>query len=195
MRRILFPVAIGVVAVGTAACAGADAEKIVAAEAVAATETLNAQTGASVLENASRRHRRGPRHRDPIARLLANKDRIGLTSDQVSRLEAIRSELRAKNEPLFEQVRTTLGFDGQKRPMRKWRNEMTPEQQAEWKQKREAVRPIMEQIRANHREAREASLAVLTPEQVEKLKAERAERREKIRDKQGRRDRAGRNAG
>jgi hypothetical protein len=46
--------------------------------------------------------------RDPAARVLALRDDLGLTTEQVQSLDAIRAKYRALNEPILAQLRESL---------------------------------------------------------------------------------------
>lgn len=40
----------------------------------------------------------------PLERLMAQRERLGLSAEQVTRLEAVQERLRSRNAPLLEQV-------------------------------------------------------------------------------------------
>ncbi len=115
----------------------------------------------------------------PFALLLENRAQLGLTSEQVRRLETIRNRLEEQNRPLREQLRTA-----RQRLMEQRRAEMqklTPEQRRErmrqMRQQREPgdgrpgmalppeLRPIAERLRANTDRAAEEARDVLSVEQ------------------------------
>jgi protein CpxP len=109
---------------------------------------------------------------------LSLPEELELTEEQKAQVEKIRADLMEKNRPLMEQLRSVIGEPeaGRGERMRGGREmqRLTPEQ-------REKARPILEQIRANHQAAYEQVLALLTPEQKEKLEKLRAERAERAR--------------
>ncbi|MGH7574664.1 MAG: Spy/CpxP family protein refolding chaperone, partial [Longimicrobiales bacterium] len=113
------------------------------------------------------------RSRGPMANALFRfPEELELSADQQAEVERIRAELSEKNEPLREQIRATLGISADDSPRRLAFREMTEDQ-------REAVRPAVDQLRENHRVAREQVLAVLTADQratLDSLRAERAAR-------------------
>lgn len=102
--------------------------------------------------------------------MLRLPSELELTADQQTELERIRTELSEKNEPLHEQIRSTLGTSGGDSPSRSAFREATEEH-------RDALRPIFEEIGANQRAAMDEVEALLTPEQQEMLESLRAERR------------------
>lgn len=119
--------------------------------------------------------------------LLHLADDLGLTAEQQAEIERIRTEVREKNEPLHEQIRSTLGIADDESPRRFAFRDMTAEQ-------RESLRPTFEQIRENHRAATDQVLALLTTEQratLDSLRAERKARGERRADRAGKRGRLG----
>lgn len=135
---------------------------------------------------------RRPEHR-PFALLLENRAQLGLTNDQVRRLEAIRNRLQEQNRPLREQLRAAterlraerraeferLAPEQRRDRMREMRRRgRGPELPAE-------IRPIAERLRANADRAAEEARDVLSLEQRvrarELARAEMQERREQMR--------------
>ncbi len=135
----------------------------------------------------------------PFALLLENRAQLGLTDEQVRRLEVIRNRLEVQNRPLREQLRTA-----RQRLMEQRRAEMqklTPEQRRErmrqMRQQRDPgdgrpgmalppeLRPIAERLRANTDRAAEEARDVLSLEQRvrarELARAGMQQRREKMR--------------
>jgi hypothetical protein len=100
----------------------------------------------------------GPGPGGPLANILGRKAELGLTAEQVAALEQIRAELIAKNKPLRDQIRALLPAG--ERPRRP--DGLTEEQRA-------AIKPLMEQIRANERAAMAAVKSILTAEQLDRL--------------------------
>jgi Spy/CpxP family protein refolding chaperone len=102
-------------------------------------------------------------HGHAFSGLLAQRAELGLTDDQVARIEAIGLRLQAQIAPLSAQIRASAGHareGAQREQMRARMESMTPEQ-------REQMRARMEQ--------RRDSVQNLTPEQ-------RAGMRERMRD-------------
>ncbi|HET8654052.1 MAG TPA: hypothetical protein VFL93_00865 [Longimicrobiaceae bacterium] len=58
---------------------------------------------AAAAPGARRQHPR-PR-RDAVSALLRHRQQLGLSADQVSRLQAIRRRTRSQNQPLVQQIR------------------------------------------------------------------------------------------
>jgi hypothetical protein len=152
---------------------------------------LNAQT-----PEREHRHARGSMA-GPVARILAQRDELGLSAQQVNRIEQIQATLEANNGPLVAQLRSTLGdsmsLAGERRGdpamrerMRERASHMTPEERAELRERleerrgeptprlsaeqREAIRPLMEQMRENRVQALREVQEVLTPEQQSRLR-------------------------
>jgi hypothetical protein len=91
---------------------------------------------------------------NPLGMLLERREDLALTDTQVTRLEAIETALAARLAPLQEQMR-----------------QLRPEQGASRGQNREAMQPLMEQMRQAHQEAMEQAQAVLTAEQRERVRS------------------------
>ncbi|MGE5925970.1 MAG: hypothetical protein ACM357_01345 [Gemmatimonadota bacterium] len=154
-----------------------------------------AQTGTRDTARARARvHAEGP-HRDmgrmrmaPIQRLIAQRQRLQLTDEQVSRLTAIQSKLTEANKPHLETLKAARN-DTTARPRPEPRTErtpLTPEQRLERRQQmldRQkaflAAHPEVSKahtaIAENHRKAQDEVKAVLTDEQ-EKLLEQRMDR-------------------
>lgn len=92
----------------------------------------------------------------PAQRLLEQKDQLGLTEEQVSRLEALAGEWKATHEQMREQTRQ----------LREARQQLTQEQ-------REQLGALREQAQAAGENARKGIQDVLTDEQRQKLGAQR----------------------
>jgi hypothetical protein len=110
---------------------------------------------------------------------------LGLTTDQVARLEAIAHGLHERNAPLLAQLRASDAWP-QREQMRQRMGGMTPEQREQMRQRmggaqrgmtfgpRAApaeLQPVLRQIRENSRAALEEARAVLTPEQQEQVRS------------------------
>jgi hypothetical protein len=119
---------------------------------------------------------------NPAARILAQREALGLTSDQVRQLEAVQTRLEAQNQPLAEQMRAAAVERGGERPaagrpgagmrgegMRgegmRQQQEMTAEQRAGMA----ALRPAMAQLQANAAQARADVQSILTVAQRTQL--------------------------
>jgi Spy/CpxP family protein refolding chaperone len=106
--------------------------------------------------------------RGPMDRLIAARERLGLTDEQVSRIQRIQAELRRRNEPLVRQLleiraRTRPGVPPHERP---------PEEQEALRAAIQEARPLMQRIRANNRGAMARVARVLTPTQRRLLREE-----------------------
>lgn len=122
----------------------------------------------------------------PVERIVELRQELGLTDAQVTELQRIQAELRERNAPLRERLSEA------RERMHAEREAMTEEERREMRERmrarREAgeagrrgpagvppamsaeLRPVMEEIRTNTRNAREQIRAVLTTEQREKLR-------------------------
>lgn len=154
-----------------------------------------AQTGnKDTTHTRARVHAEGP-HRAmrpmrmaPIARLIAQRERLQLTDEQVSRLTTIQARLAESNKPHLEALKAAHGDStARQRPERRTeRTPMTPEQRLERRQQmldRQkaflAAHPEVSRahtsIAENHRKAQDEVKSILTDEQ-EKLLERRMER-------------------
>jgi Spy/CpxP family protein refolding chaperone len=92
----------------------------------------------------------------PIYALLGQREKLELTSAQVTALDSLGTWIATVNSPLTMQLREMRG-EIRPRPV----TGAEPQEVAE-------VEPIVERIRANNRQAMEGVKAVLTPEQQTK---------------------------
>jgi Spy/CpxP family protein refolding chaperone len=104
----------------------------------------------------------------PLGFLLRNQAELGLTDEQITRLQQVAQRLEQQNQPLLEQLRAA-GI-----PVRPERRqgvrEMTPEQRRELRQRLEAHRPTLMQMRENAHTAMQEAREVLTPEQQQRMR-------------------------
>ena len=121
---------------------------------------------------------RQPEHR-PFELLLENRAQLGLTDEQVRRLEAIRNRLEEQNRPLREQLRTARErlMEQRRAEMQKLAPEQRRERMRQMRQRRDPgdgrprmalpseLRPIAERLRANTERAAEEARDVLSVEQ------------------------------
>lgn len=91
----------------------------------------------------------------PAAMLLEHKAELGLSADQVAKLEKISSALQEKNAPIMEKMRQARQSNAD----------------------RSQMQPLMEQMRENNDAARKEVMAILTPEQQKKAQELVAQRR------------------
>lgn len=151
-----------------------------------AAQAQEADRPARATPDSSRRMRGPAQHRmqgqgrammmNPAERLLAHRADLGLTADQITRLEQIRDAHSAREKPYIEKMQAMRAErqkaqEGQPRPERGARRERTkasPEVQA-----------AMDSLRASREAARTEASAVLTAEQREKARELMQERRER----------------
>ena len=116
----------------------------------------------------------------PVEKLLQNRSELRLSDEQVSRLEQIDARMRDRNRPYVQrliELRRSSHFDPHRR-----REEMTPEQRAEFDRRVAEVRPLLEKIHQNNWAAMKEVGSVLNPEQKARV-------REMLRDSRERHER------
>lgn len=135
--------------------------------------------------------RRGPGG-GPVQRILAQRQQLGLTANQVARLEAIQRDLQARNAPLHQQLEGLFPERGERGERgeggRGERPQLTAEQRQQMQQRREQAEPIMQRLRASHEQALAQVREVLSDQQEAQVR-QWLERRE---DHGGRGERRGR---
>jgi hypothetical protein len=107
--------------------------------------------------------------RNPVAVLVDSAQVLGLSGDQATRVRAIAQELDARNRPALDSLERYRPRDGGggMGGGGMGRGEMTPEM----RERMQHVRPFMQQLRENNREAMDRAMALLTPEQRERAQA------------------------
>jgi hypothetical protein len=104
----------------------------------------------------------------PFGLLMENRVQLGLTDQQMGRLQQIAQRLEQQNAPLLQQLRDA-GI-----PVRPERRDgvrdMTPEQRRALRDRLEAHRPTLMQLRKNAHTAMQEARNVLTAEQQERLR-------------------------
>lgn len=127
----------------------------------------------------------------PLAHILARREALGLSEQQVNRIEEIRAGLEAKNRPLLEQLREAV--PDSLHPRRERALQRSPEQRAEAQERMRALRERVAQLtpeeraalREEMRERRRERLQQITPEQ----RAEMRERATRMRERRAERPR------
>jgi hypothetical protein len=105
----------------------------------------------------------------PIGFLLRHRAEIGLSDQQISRLEEIADRLERQNRPLREQLRASgipMGPD-----RREVMSAMSDEQRKEVRERLEHHRPTLIQMRDNAKSALDEARGVLSREQVRRMRA------------------------
>lgn len=149
----------------------------------------------------------------PGASILQAREALGLTDEQVARIEAIGARLAEQNRPIVEELRAERGerarewrerraaLSPEERAQRRARMtpeqraerraRMTPEQRAErrerMRERREAMEPRLRQLRENTRAAMTEMHEVLSEKQRARLQELREERRAEMREMMERR--------
>jgi Spy/CpxP family protein refolding chaperone len=175
---------------------------LLAAALAAAPVTVAAQTTAPPQEHHGahgqmhgRRGPGGPGGHSPIQGILRQREQLGLSAQQVSRLEAIDRDLQARNQPLHQQLVALMPEDlraaahrdgpppqGERRQPPQGGQaqgehrahgdhpQLTAEQRQRMERIHEQARPLMEQVHQNVQAAMEQVHTVLTPEQQQRAR-------------------------
>lgn len=128
----------------------------------------------------------GREHRGPVEMLLRDRAELGLSEDQVQRLQVVKRQMEEKNRPMVTEllrIRREVDFPQRTRP-----EEMTPAQREAFQRHIEQARPLLDQIHRNNREAMKSVGDILTAEQKAKIRV-KIEERDKGRDGRRRGDR------
>ena len=131
--------------------------------------------------------------KDHITRLIEHRAELGLTDDQVSRLETVRDRYVEENKALRQQIHQTVGdrkrdHESMKSLSREERQEAMKKRHEELLAEHPELAGVFDQLKSNHEAIRDELDVILTPEQKDKLKQMHEERREKA-------GRSGRGAG
>jgi hypothetical protein len=164
---------------------------------VAAQTTAPSQPGEHHGAHGQMHGRRGPGGHSPIQGILGQRQQLGLSAEQVSRLEAIDRDLQARNAPLHQQLQALMPEDlraaahrdgpgaqqGERRQPaqggqahggghhgRGDHPQLSAEQRQRMERVHEQGRPLMEQVHQNVRAAMEQVHTVLTPEQQQRAR-------------------------
>lgn len=113
---------------------------------------------------------RGPRAevRGPaVERIIAQREQLGLSQQQITELRRIQTQLEEKNRPLLEQLRTAREniTPEQRAEMRQRMQQVTPEQRAQMQARRDSMRERMQHMTPEQREQMRERMRSLTPEQ------------------------------
>lgn len=126
------------------------------------------------------RRRAAMQRRGMAERLIARREQLKLTDQQVARLQAIDRDLEGRNRAALERIRTIRESAVPRLRQRAdsaragaARMRLTEEERAALRRSREQVRPQMEQLRQNREAARREIESVLTAQQKEQLRAAR----------------------
>lgn len=122
-------------------------------------------------------HQQGERPLAPFALILEERAQLGLTAEQVARIEAIQQRLQAQNAPLLEQLRASGAWEGMRGTV------MRPEQRERMRQQmqerqRNLTPEQREQMRRQMRERMQDRQRALRPEQREEMRQRMQERRQ-----------------
>lgn len=106
--------------------------------------------------------------RGPVQMLLRHRERLGLTDEQVVRLEALDRRMEERNGPAVArllEMRRRIRADFPGRP-----RELEPARREEYRRRLEAARPLLREIRENNRAAMREVGEVLTPAQKKQVR-------------------------
>jgi Spy/CpxP family protein refolding chaperone len=132
-------------------------------------------------------HEHAARGGHAFGMIIGQRAQLGLTDDQVARIEAIGQRLQVQNAPLLEQLRAAgmQGHAGGERPrmtpeqreeMRQRHQSMTPEQREQMRARMQEQRQRGQQMTPEQREQMRARMQQMTPEQREQMRAQMRER-------------------
>jgi hypothetical protein len=119
--------------------------------------------------------------RNPAAAVLAQREALGLTADQVRQLEVIQARVERENAPRMERLRAV---HGERQGMDRSRiRDMSADERhqlrAQMRERMEQLRPVMEELRETNRAAAGEIRGLLTAEQQAQFRAlRRSERRD-----------------
>jgi hypothetical protein len=119
--------------------------------------------------------------RNPAAAVLAQREALGLTADQVRQLEAIQARIERENAPRLERLRA---LHGERQAMDRSRiRDMSADERAQlraqMRERMEQLRPVMQELRETNRAAGDEIRGLLTAEQQTQFRAlRRSERRD-----------------
>ena len=125
---------------------------------------------------------RAGRGMPPLARLLEQREALGLTADQVARLEALQAQLRSEGEALRARLRAERPdrADRPDRAGREARARLSEEERTalreQMRERREALRPLRQEARTTRRAALTELREILSDEQEAKLREMRRAR-------------------
>ncbi len=126
----------------------------------------------------------GARAQEPGTLLLERRAELGLSQEQVQRIEAIQARVRQENEPRLEQLSTAMEELGD----RDFRAMTVEERQQLRRQVQEHMRqlePVRRAIRETNRAAGEEIHGLLTAEQQQKLRELRLQRVRELQVRRG----------
>lgn len=110
----------------------------------------------------------GSMARNPVAVLLERREALGLTGDQVARLEAIQARVERENAPRIQQLQAVLGDRSPR--------DLTDEERAQLRARMRELDPVRDQIRQTNRAAMQEAREILTAEQQAGLRDTMARR-------------------
>ena len=147
---------------------------------------LTAAAAPAMAQGPGKGHGKRGEHTDRITRMIEHRAELGLTDDQVMRLESVRDRYVEQNKALREQIHQTIG--DRPRPDESMKNLSREERHEAMKKRHEELLaqypdlvPVFDQLKTNHEAMRDELHSILTQEQQDKLQELRRERREKAR--------------
>lgn len=99
----------------------------------------------------------GSMARNPVAVLLERREALGLTAEQVTKMEAIQARVERENAPRIEQLRAVMGDRNPR--------DLTADERLQLRERRQALAPVRDEIRETNRTAMTEVRGMLTAEQ------------------------------
>ncbi|CAN5774800.1 hypothetical protein BH23GEM6_BH23GEM6_21080 [soil metagenome] len=125
----------------------------------------------------------GVRMGQPFGMMMRHSTELGLTADQIARIEAIGSRLRSQNAPLMEQMRAGRAVEGSRAEARGGQTpQLSPQQRQQIRQRAANMTPEQRETLRAQMEERRASVS---PEDRAAMRARMEERRQQLRDRAG----------
>jgi hypothetical protein len=111
---------------------------------------------------------------NPAARVLQQREALGLNAAQVSRLEQLQRQTEERNQPLVQQLQAARPnvTPAQRQQMRERMQQVTPEQREQLRQRMQEQRAELTPEQRQQMQARREQMRNATPEQRERLRAE-----------------------
>jgi hypothetical protein len=114
----------------------------------------------------------------PLNKLLKDKN-LALNPDQIKQIEAIKADLKAKNQPLKDKIHATPGAPAENmndmKNMTKEQRKKAAEEHQAWRKQHPELDPTFKEIKANRQAAWQQATAVLTPDQLAVVNAKMGE--------------------
>jgi len=116
----------------------------------------------------------------PLNKLLKDKN-LALNPDQIKQIEAIKADLKAKNQPLRDKIHATPGAppENDMKNMTKEQKKKAAQEHQAWRKQHPELDPTFNEIKANRAAAWQQATAVLTPDQLAVVNAKMGDMKKK----------------